>query len=205
MDLYVSDQRPENWQCLSFSTHWEAWLNANIPNGLAAQVRTNLVSNLKHILVGLELKKALILPHANRAPGEREILFEPYCNTLVFEFNVGVYSVLEGLGSANWLAQNGHDGAGRRRVRRDAWTPVLCNVYDPGGAQGLTVAVTAVQTVRDKLHQDGVGARSNIDWHDLEFAPAFPPADAAIQTLLSVAAERVPEHTNLATTPLKPT
>ena len=51
--------------------------------------------------------------------------------------------------------------------------------------------------VRDKLHQDRLGVREDIDWHALSYEGAFSPARQAIQTLLRREADAVPEASNL--------
>jgi hypothetical protein len=195
--ITAPDERPEGWVHLSDANHWSAWLSRNIPNDLHVEVRNRLASNLKHILVGLELKKALILPHSQREVGQREVLFEPYFQTLIFEFCVGAFSVLEGLGAAHWLSQNGHDGAEHGKINRIVWRPALCAIYDPTGELGLDAAVNDTSNVRDKLHQDQIGARTEIDWHALGYEPAFIPASRAISTLLRREAETVPQSSNL--------
>jgi hypothetical protein len=63
--------------------------------------------------------------------------------------------VLEGLGAAHWLSQNGLDGADSRKIHRNDWHPALCAVYDVNEEHGL-----------DALHQDQIGARTNIDFDD---------------------------------------
>ncbi|WP_341713679.1 hypothetical protein [Erythrobacter sp.] len=192
-----SDERPDGWVHLSHANHWPAWLDRNIPPDLHQDVRGRLTSNLKHILVGLELKKALILPHALRPPGQHGVLFEPYFQTLIFEFCVGAFSVLEGLGAAHWLSHNGHHEAVYGRINRNVWRPVLCGVYDPIGEYGLDAAVRTTSDVRDKLHQDQIGARTEIDWHALGYEQAFVPADCAIRTLMRREANSVPDASNL--------
>jgi uncharacterized cysteine cluster protein YcgN (CxxCxxCC family) len=74
--------------------------------------------------------------------------------------------VLEGLGAAHWLSQNGLDGADSRKIHRNDWHPALCAVYDVNEEHGLDAAVRATSGVRDKLHQDQIGARTNIDFDD---------------------------------------
>jgi hypothetical protein len=54
-----------------------------------------VICNLKHVLVGLEMKAALIVPHAKRG----KLLFESYFHMLNFEFCLGMFSICEGLGS----------------------------------------------------------------------------------------------------------
>ncbi len=81
----------------------------------------------------------------------------------MLEFCVAAFSVLEGLGSAHWLRQNGKDGRDAPRINRHQWLPALCAVYDETAAHGLHEAVVKTLSVRDKLHQDRLGARENID------------------------------------------
>ncbi|MCA0451412.1 MAG: hypothetical protein LCH62_16820, partial [Proteobacteria bacterium] len=135
--IIASDERPNGWVRISDANHWQEWLNLNVPADIHHNVRQTLISNLKHILVGLELKKSLILPHAQTAPGMNGVLFEPYFQTLIFEFCVGVFSVLEGLGASHWLSQIGQDGFNNPRVHRNNWRSALCAVYDPAGAHEL--------------------------------------------------------------------
>ena len=191
------DERPDGYVVLSESSHWVRWLARNIPQQVSAEVRHRLNSNLKHLLVGLELKTALISPHRHRGVGQRPALFEPYFQNLILEFCVAAFSVLEGLGSAHWLHQNGLDGADAPRIRRDDWLPALCAIYDETGELGLQDAVERTLTVRDMLHQDRIGARGNIDWHALSYDAAFIPASSAIRILLRREAELVPGASNL--------
>jgi len=192
-----SDVRPNGWVAISTSHQWEMWLHHNIPNGLNAGVRPRLKSNLKHLLVGMELKTALIEPHQNRGPGEREVLFEPYFQNFILEFCVAAFSVLEGLGSAQWLAQNGQDGGNGPAISRNQWLPALAAVYDENGEHDLLNNVGSTLSVRDKLHQDRIGIRENIDWHAFSYEAAFMPARRAIATLLLRHAEHVPANSNL--------
>ena len=92
------DDRPDGYVHLSESAQWVSWLNRNIPGDLDAVVRSRLISNLKHLMVGLELKAALILSHRFRPANGRPTLFEPYYQNLIQEFCVGAFSVIEGLG-----------------------------------------------------------------------------------------------------------
>ena len=192
-----SDDRPDGYAVLSTATQWEGWLGGNIPDLMDNEIRRRLMSNLKHLLVGLELKAALIDPHENRGPDGRPMLFESYFQNLIQEFCVGVSSVIEGLGSAHWLAQNGENGADVRPIYRNQWKPALLAVYDDQGQLGLGDAVEQTLAVRDKLHQDQLGARENIDWHTFSYDGAFIPAKNAISTLLLRGANAVPETTNL--------
>ena len=197
--LFVTrpDERPDGYHVLSESNHWVCWLSRNIPAELDREVRRRLTSNLKHLLVGLELKAALINPHHHRGPNGRPVLFEPYFQNLILEFCVGAFSVLEGLGSGHWLHQNGLDGADAPRINRDQWLPALCVVYDETGDHGLHDAIEQTLAVRDKLHQDRLGTREDIDWHALSYNAAFVPASGAIRTLLKREADAVPETSNL--------
>ena len=178
------------WNVASTANQWVAWLIEVIPPGLNIKVRERLASNLKHILVGLELKAGLIVPHGKRLAG-REVLFEPYFQILNFEFNVGVFSVCEGLGAAHHLAGQKDDGSAGPIVPAATWPPALAQRFDPGGARGLEAKVAAVRAIRDKLHQDRLGLRGEIDWHDFGY-PAFVNASETLQILLSAHIERVP-------------
>lgn len=174
-----------------------SWLHHNIPDAVHPDIKRRLNSNLRHILVGLELKAALIEPHENRGPGERPVLFEPYFQNLISEFCVAAFSVIEGLGAAHWLAQNGNDGRNSPRVNREQWLPALRAVYDVNDAHGLGAAVEATLPVRDKLHQDRLGLREDIDWHALSYEAAFMPARRAIGIVLIRNADLVPKASNL--------
>ena len=194
LDLLGQKQRG-GWHALSTSTDWQGWLFQVVPKTLNARVRRHLHSNLKHILVGLEMKAGLIVPHGERGRGAG-YLFEPYFQMLIFEFNVGVFSICEGLGAALHLAAVADDGAAGPRVAPADWVAALRDRFDPGGGPGLEQKVAAVKTVRDKLHQDRVALRPDIDWHDLGY-PAFINATEALQMLLADNVDRVPRTTNL--------
>src|SRR3546814_3349663 len=75
---------------------------------------------------GLELKAALIVPHAERWAGP-SLLFEPYLHIMNFEFCVGVFSICEGVGSALWLRENNLDGSAADRIGQPQWKPSLIN------------------------------------------------------------------------------
>src|SRR3546814_19552003 len=100
---------PEGYVNVSTSAEWESWIRHCLPDGLDQEVRRRLVSNLKHVTVGLELKAALIVPHAERGAGP-SLLFEPYLHIMNFEFWVGVFSICEGVGSALWFREHNLDG-----------------------------------------------------------------------------------------------
>lgn len=192
-----ADERPTEWVALSWSADWLPWLGANIPQALQVEVKRRLKSNLKHLLVGLEMKAALIEPHGKRGRGERGVLFEPYFQNLIQEFCVGTYSVLEGLGAAHWLEQNGNDGALAPRIGRLQWGAALSAVYDPEGESGLAALAEEIADLRDRLHQDRLGAREDIDWHAFSYDDAYAQSKAAIQIVLSRRGELVPERSNL--------
>jgi hypothetical protein len=191
------EERPGGYVVLSESRDWVRWLHRNIPQTLHRGIRRRLASNLKHLLVGLELKAALIEPHHHRGRGERPLLFEPYFQNLILEFCVAAFSVIEGLGSAHWLARNDRDGRDGPAIHRNRWLPALCAVYDEQGELLLRNAVEVVLEVRDKLNQDRLGARQNIDWHAFSYDGAFVPGRHAIRTILRREAELVPETSNL--------
>lgn len=127
----------------------------------------------------------------------KSVLFEPYFQNLTFEFCVGVFSVCEGLGTVSHLVLSGDDGSSGARVPPSRWIPALCNAFDPHEEHGLKENVDAVKKVRDKMHQDRLGLRADIDWHSFGYAAAFRPGHEAIQTLLKQCAEKVPAETNL--------
>ncbi|MCA1370230.1 hypothetical protein I6F15_22915 [Bradyrhizobium sp. BRP14] len=187
---------PPGYVNLSTSAEWEPWLNGVIAAGLHADVRSRLRSNLKHILVGLEMKAALIVPHAARI-SNRSVLFEPYCQLMTFEFCVGVFSLCEGIGSALWLRSQNNDGSAAPRIAPNDWIGALVAIADPQGAHGLDEKVRHVKTVRDKIHQDQLGARTQIDWHAFDYDQAFVPAKEALGTVLQLNAGAIPAATNL--------
>ena len=187
------DEQPDGFAMISTSASWEQWLKANIPHPLAQLVRARLRSNLKHILVGLELKAALIQPHHD----QHGVLFAPYFQAIISEFCFGAFSVLEGLGVANWLAQEGLDGSGGPYPGREQWTNALVQAFDPEGEFGLADATERTRSVRDRLHQDRLAIREDIDWHAFSYEAGFAPAISAIRTLLRSHAELVPQTSNL--------
>lgn len=79
------EERPDGYVVLSESTQWVRWLHRNIPQELDREVRRRLISNLKHLLVGLELKAGLIYPHQLRYRAERSVLYEPYFQNLILD------------------------------------------------------------------------------------------------------------------------
>jgi hypothetical protein len=144
------------------------------------------------------MKAALIVPHAKRGNGQ-SILFEPYFHMLNFEFCVGMFSICEGLGSALWLREKNRDGSAADRIAIEDWKPSLVKKFDPEAKFGLDADVGGVKSVRDKLHQDRLGARENIDWHAFTYEAAFKPTARAMRCLLSTNGGDVPKETNLTT------
>lgn len=68
--FYITSEKPAGFIKNSISTDGEAWIGHCLPEGLHPEVRRRLISNLKHVLVALELKAELIVPHGERAgPG----------------------------------------------------------------------------------------------------------------------------------------
>lgn len=147
----------------STANDWNKWLEGVVPFELDGKVRNRLYANLRHILVGLEMKAALVVPHANREPGTNPPLFESYATILIFEFCVGAFSVCEGLGSAFYLRNSGKDGADSPRINPADWIAAL--VGEAGANNDLELRVRKIKEVRDKIHQDRLGAREEIDWH----------------------------------------
>ncbi len=194
LDLYPAN--PPGFHALSTSADWLRWLIRAVPAGIHPNVRRRLKSNLKHIMVGLEMKAGLIVPHGERISG-RSVLFEPYFQIMNFEFSVGVFSVCEGLGSVHHLAGIGDDGTTGARVNTNDWIAALCREFDPTGAAQLDANVRRVKEVRDKMHQDRLGARADIDWYDFGYQESFIPSRAALQPLLRKHLGEVPGQTNL--------
>ncbi len=194
LDKYPN--QPNGFNSISTSAEWMGWVYATVPNDTDGQVQERLVSNLKHVLVGLEMKAGLIVPHCERI-SNISVLFEPYCQILTFEFCVGVFSICEGVGSIHYLSQQGDDGTSGAHVKTEHWINALIMNFDPDGTAELETNVQKVKSVRDKMHQDRLGARENIDWHDFGFEQAFLPARSALQPLLIQNQDVVPDQTNL--------
>src|SRR3546814_4489952 len=105
---------PEGYVNVSNSAEWESWIRHCLPDGLNQEVRRRLVSNLKHGTVGLELKAALSVHHAERGAGP-SLLFEPYQNIMHFKFCVVVISICAGVGaSLGWIENKLRVAAARR-------------------------------------------------------------------------------------------
>lgn len=192
-----SDKWPDGYEAISSSNAWVGWISRNVPRTLAPEVRERLNSNLKHILVCMELKADLICTHRYREKGQKGVLFEPYLQGFIRDFCVDAVSVLEGLGAAHYLHSIRNDGTDHGRVSRANWQEALRVAYDPYGEQQLEANVAQTIAVRDKLHQDQIGARAEIDWHSFGWNAAFVPASRAIRTTLAAHADAVPETTNL--------
>ncbi len=170
LDNYPSD--PPGFNQLSDANAWVHWVAGVLPSEASDVVKKRLMSNLKHVMVGLEMKAGLILPHARRLSG-RSVLFEPYCNIMIFEFCVGVFSICEGLGSIHYLVSRGDDGSAGTQVNYKKWSAPLESTFDGDGEAGLGEKLEIVKSIRDKLHQDRLGARTDIDWHDFSYRGAF--------------------------------
>jgi hypothetical protein len=187
---------PPGFVNLSTATDWDGWLAGIVPTSLHADLRVRLRSNLKHILVGLEMKAALIVPHATHVSG-KSVLFESYCQLMIFEFCVGVFSVCEGLGSAFWLHSNNDNGATGPSIGVKKWKPTLIAAAAPQGVVDFAAKLETVIGVRDKIHQDRLGARQSIDWHAFSYTAAFIPAREALNALFIIAPANIPQTTNL--------
>lgn len=195
---YLTNELPQpvGYVTISETGPWVSWLAASIPQGLHQDVRKRLIANLKHIFVGLEMKAALIIPHHRREQGH-SLLFEPYAQILHFEFCMGVFSVCEGIGSARYLVDTGRDGAANDRVFFNNWKDALTGHVEPEDIQQFQSSLQSVKSVRDRLHQDNLGARESIDWHAFDYEAAFAPALYAIHNVLRLNQDRIPETTNL--------
>ncbi len=180
----------------STSSEWVPWLMSVIPTEAHDEVRRRLQSNLKHIIVGLEMKARTIIPHAESLAG-RPVLFEPYSQIMTFEFCVGTFSVCEGLGSILHLVAQGDDGSTGNRVATGNWKAALLERFDNSGDLALETNVSIVKSVRDMIHQDRLGAREDIDWHSMGYDEAFLPALNAIRALLHMHADLIPKQTFL--------
>ena len=147
--FYLSElpDNPPGFNAISNPAEWEGWLIDALPREADVEIKRRLSSNLKHILVGLEMKAGLIIPHCTRVAAAPSILFESYCQTMIFEFCVGVYSVCEGLGSIHYLTSQGDDGAGGGAVYRQNWQDALVLVFDDTGEHDLREAVGIVECV----------------------------------------------------------
>lgn len=195
--LTTMPEGPQNYvNTLSTAADWNPWLNSVMPTSLHAEVRNRLRANLRHILVGLEMKAALVVPHGTRNGGP-SVLFESYFSIMIFEFCVGVFSVCEGLGSAFWLHSQNNNGSANHRIGRDQWMGSLVAAADPSGQLHLGAKVRVARSVRDKIHQDKLGAREAIDWHAFDYQAAFVPAREALRILFALSTAAVPANTNL--------
>ena len=142
------------------------------------------------------MKAALIVPHA-RLKNNPSLLFEPYFQGMIFEFCVGVFSLCEGLGSAYYLREKNLDGSASNQIKPGEWIPALAKKFDPANQYGLKADVEQARKVRDKLHQDHLGARTEIDWHAFSCDGAYVPAARAVKTLLKANPDKLPAGTNL--------
>lgn len=188
---------------ISYARDWEGWLSAVIPTGLNSSVRNRLRSNLKHVIVGVEMKAALLLPHFARRSGNN-ILFEPYATILTLEFCIGTFSVCEGIGAALYLSDQGDDGSTGTCVRSGEWLTALSERLIMEDGTSIREELEAVKQVRDIIHQDRLALRQSIDWHDLSFNSAFVPAARVWHRLLQEAPCKAPTNTNLNSLPITP-
>ena len=120
--FYLTNELPEpvGYVTISETEPWGRWLAASIPLGLH-----------------------LVIPHQLREQGH-SLLFEPYAQILHFEFCTGVFSVCEGLGSAQYLVDTGNDGAGGDRVWFNQWRePLAAHV----GAEDVQQFLTALSAM----------------------------------------------------------
>ena len=198
MEFHIIElpDKPTGYVHISTSSAWESWIKTSLPTGLHSDIEKRLISNLKHILAGLELKAALIAPHA-RFKNNPSLLFEPYFQGLIFEFCVGVFSLCEGLGAAHYLREKNLDGSASDQIKPGEWMPALGRKFDPAKQHGLNVDVEQAKKVRDKLHQDHLGARTEIDWYAFSYDGAFVPAARAVKSLLKTNPDKLPAATNL--------
>jgi hypothetical protein len=139
--IEVSD-KPSGYVVISNASDWEDWIRNCLPEGLHQDVSRRLISDLKHVLVAMEMKAALIVPHAKRGGGP-SLLFEPYSNMLNFEFCVGMFSTCEGLGSALWLREKNRDGSAADRIAVEDWKPALVRNSIPKQCSGSMRTSTA--------------------------------------------------------------
>ncbi|MCA6116909.1 hypothetical protein J6524_18790 [Bradyrhizobium sp. WSM 1738] len=70
-------EQPSGYVNLSTASDWEAWIRKCLPEGLHQEVQRRLISNLKHVLVGLKMKAALIVFAADRMSGSKRLWLEP--------------------------------------------------------------------------------------------------------------------------------
>lgn len=197
MKFYITTEEQLGFVFQNATDPWLHWVHRQIPDRIHRDIRSNLASNLKHILVGLELKAGLLRAHHEREFGSNSRLYESYAQNINFEFCVGTYSVLEGIGSVCWFDQNEMDGANPGRIRRDDWRASLSAKYDPDNQRDLANLVNSVESVRDKLHQDKLVYRSQIDWHAFDAQRSFVPAITALQTIFDRSPQGLPGESTL--------
>ncbi|PJT22692.1 hypothetical protein CN884_12000 [Ochrobactrum sp. 30A/1000/2015] len=197
MGFYVTDQDPHGFVLHNSTNPWLHWVLRQIPATINEDIRDNLASNLKHIIVGLELKASLLRAHLEREPGSNSRLFESYAQIMNFEFCVGTYSILEGLGSVIWFDQNENDGTNPGKFGRNDWRSSLAATYDSDNEGDLVNLVRTVESVRDKLHQDKLVSRIQIDWHAFDSDRSFIPAIRALRIILARSPQGLPEHSPL--------
>jgi len=137
------------------------------------------------------MKAALLEAHyLSPKNGNPNCLFEPYAAILKFEFCVGVYSVAEGLGAAHSLV------AGKSSPSRGQWKKALCNYVNSQNTR-FAPSLESVMAIRDLIHQDRAGQRSNIDWHEFALSSALLPAASVLSGLFDSSPSNLPEKSNL--------
>ena len=186
---------------LSTSKEWKIWLDAVIPDTIDQQIHNRLSSNLKHILLGLEMKAGLILPHAysKLKSNQKALLFEPYHQILTFEFCLGTWSVCEGLGTAHHLANHQKSGRRIKKIRSNIIISALTKAYSSNNQYQFELETKQVRNIRNMIHQDNLFKRDNIDWHALGYQAAFIPALNVLSSLFETEKHLVPKRTNLIT------
>lgn len=195
MQYYLTDEPrgPAGFLYVSTASEWSSWVTSAVPAELDTYNRRILVSNLKHILCGLEMKAGLLESHyCLPNSGNPNCLFEPYAAILTFEFCVGVFSVAEGLGAALSMA------SGNLKPHRAQWTQILHDRFGQMDSE-FESALKSVQSVRDLIHQDRAGQRRNIDWHEFGLASALLPAAKVLSAVFDAKPNHLPSKSNLIT------
>lgn len=193
MHFYLTDQPRglDGFLYVTTASEWERWVNASIPADIQGLQRSHLESNLKHILCGLEMKAGLLEAHfCLPKPRQRNCLFESYAAIMTFEFNVGVYSLTEGLGSAMCIAD------GRTKLNRAKWSVKLADCVATH-LSSFSEDLAAVQQTRDRIHQDQAGNRGEIDWHRFQRSVGLLPAARVLGAIFREFSNHLPVNSNL--------
>lgn len=187
-NLRPYDPEYREFHAISCGGGWAQWISSLLPDGADINVRKYGSNNLKHIIFGLELKHALLKPHYDRN-NNKNILFEPYAHIMTFEFCVGVFSICEFIGVSLSVTNE------NRRVNRKCWKKALCQNFS--GDNEFEKDLDTVCQVRDRLHQDRLSSRRQIDWHDFGDESALQPAMRTLNVLFLKNSKMVPQDTNL--------